>query len=287
MKRLLLGLLVLGSAVSLTGCGVDYDQSGEVFEYQYVEGNETLVVGLECDYAPFNWAQTYSTEYTLPISGSKMFADGYDVQISRYLGNELGMNIEIKMTPWDNLILELNNGDIDVIIAGMSPTEERKEFVDFTNAYYTSEFVVVTHKNNEYAKATSFAELQGATGIGQAETLYDDLVANLANDVYGDFDIIRATPADTVPLIALGLVSTYDFTIIELPVAQSLLSSNDSLVILDIAGENPFNVSDEDRTVSIATKIDSDLTDKINTALAKLSTARRNDAMTASVARSA
>ncbi|MFI3329029.1 MAG: transporter substrate-binding domain-containing protein [bacterium] len=287
MKRFLLGLLVLGSATSLIGCGVDYDQTGEVFEYETVEGNDTLVVGLECDYAPFNWAQTYSTEYTLPISGSNMFADGYDVQISRYLGTELGMNIEIKMTPWDNLILELENGTIDVIIAGMSPTEERKEFVDFTDAYYTSEFVVVTHENNKYANATSFSELNGAKGIGQAETLYDDLVANLANDVYGDFNITRATPADTVPLIALGLVSTYDFTIIELPVAQALLSSNDSLVILDIAGDNPFNVSLEDRTVSIATAIDSDLTERINTALAKLSTDRRNDAMTAAVARSA
>lgn len=286
MKRFFVLVVGVMLTLGLTGCTTEYDQTGEVFEYETIEGRDTLRIGLECDYAPFNWAQTYSTEYTLPINGSNMYADGYDVQIARYLGTALEMNVELYMTPWDNLILELNNGNIDLIIAGMSPTEDRKEYVSFTNAYYTSEFVVVTHSNSSYADATTFADLSGATGIGQAETLYDDLVANLANDVYGDFNITRATPADTVPLIALGLTNTYDFTVLELPVAQALLASNDQLVILDITGENPFDVTDEDRTVSIAAEMDSELIDSINTALSNLSTSRRNEAMTAAVARS-
>ena len=48
--------------------------------------NDVLVVGLECDYAPFNWTSPEASDYTLEINNADGYADGYDIQIAKYLG---------------------------------------------------------------------------------------------------------------------------------------------------------------------------------------------------------
>ena len=55
-----------------------------------------LIVGMECNYSPFNWTAIKEDEYTLPISNAKgQYADGYDVQIAKYLGEQLDMEVQI------------------------------------------------------------------------------------------------------------------------------------------------------------------------------------------------
>ncbi len=287
MKKLLVLATTLLCGLSLTACGgVSYEG---IEDYERVEGRETIKIGLECNYAPFNWSQPTATGTCLPIYGTSMYVDGYDVQIAKHIANELEVNVELYMVEWDNLMLELNNNNIDLIIAGMSPTEERQKSIAFTDAYYTSDFVVVTTATSQYASATSISDLAGATGCGQAETLYDDIIQDLGDDVYGAYNITANTPASTVPLIALGLANgDFDFTILEKPVAQSLLASNSDLVIVELYGSNPFNVSDEDRTVAIGARLtDTDLVSRVNTALSTLSSYERNSLMTAAVNRSA
>lgn len=56
------------------------------------------------------------------------------------------MELEIVKTDWDGLIPSLQSGAIDLVIAGMSPTPERMEVIDFTDNYYTSDFVIVVKK---------------------------------------------------------------------------------------------------------------------------------------------
>jgi putative lysine transport system permease protein len=54
------------------------------------------------------------------------------------------------------------SGDIDAIIAGMSPTAERQQTLDFTDPYYESELVVVVRKDGKYAAATQLSDFAGA-----------------------------------------------------------------------------------------------------------------------------
>ena len=70
------------------------------------------------------------------------------------------MDLEIVKTEWDGLTPALLSGNIDVIIAGMSPTEERKLTIDFTDAYYVTELCIVVRKNSAYAAAQSLADFQ-------------------------------------------------------------------------------------------------------------------------------
>ena len=80
--------------------------------------NSRLVIGMECGYQPFNWTTRSEGEYTLPIDGTNEFADGYDIQIAKYLSEDLGKEVIIKRTVWDSLITDLNAGNINMVLAG-------------------------------------------------------------------------------------------------------------------------------------------------------------------------
>lgn len=110
----------------------------------------TLKVAMECAYAPFNWTDMDTPSVgAVAISGegkSNMYANGYDVQIAQYIANKLGMKLEIYAVEWDGLIAALNSGTVDAIVAGMSPTAEREEEIDFTDVYYSSNLVIIYKK---------------------------------------------------------------------------------------------------------------------------------------------
>ena len=110
----------------------------------------TLKVAMECAYAPFNWTEMDNPSVgAVAISGEgkeNMYANGYDVQIAQYVANKLGMTLEIYAIEWDGLIPALDSGAVDAIVAGMSPTAEREEQIDFTNVYYSSNLVVIYKK---------------------------------------------------------------------------------------------------------------------------------------------
>ena len=108
--------------------------------------NGTLKIAMECGYAPFNWSQMTDKNGAVKINGSDLYANGYDVQIAKYIAAELGYKLEIVAAEWDNLITGLNAGTYDAIIAGMSPTEEREEEIDFTDCYYNSNLVIIYKK---------------------------------------------------------------------------------------------------------------------------------------------
>ena len=108
--------------------------------------NGTLKIAMECNYAPFNWTQMTNVNAAVKIQGSSMYANGYDVQIAKYIAAELGMALEIYAVEWDSLIPGLQAGTYDGIIAGMSPTAEREEQVDFTDCYYNSNLVIIYKK---------------------------------------------------------------------------------------------------------------------------------------------
>jgi ABC-type amino acid transport substrate-binding protein len=110
----------------------------------------TLKVGMECAYKPFNWTETGAkTTGAVPIYGEGkegLYANGYDIQIAQYIANKLGLKLEVYAIEWESLIPAVQAGTVDAIIAGMSPTSEREEQIDFTNVYYESNLVIIYKK---------------------------------------------------------------------------------------------------------------------------------------------
>ena len=148
-------------------------------EYVNPLADNVLTVGMECNYPPFNWMTNEETENSVPISGTNAFCDGYDVKFARIIANELGVELEIKALDFDSLIESLKVNDIDVIIAGMSPTAERKQTINFTDIYYKSEQVLVVHKNGQYTNSKSINDFGGAKISAQLGTLQVDLISQL------------------------------------------------------------------------------------------------------------
>ena len=160
MKRLLTLLMALAMTASLAACGgtgssgdtADSGNSGTTAEGGETAGSSgvedgVLTIAMECAYAPYNWSQSDDSNGAVPISNVPgTYANGYDVQIAQYVANRLGLKLEIYAMEWDSLIPAVNSGAIDAIVAGMSPTAERSEQLDFTDTYYESNLVVIIRK---------------------------------------------------------------------------------------------------------------------------------------------
>lgn len=58
------------------------------------------------------------------------------------------------------MVPALVSGKVDAIIAGMSPTAERKETIDFTDTYYQSNLVMLVKNGGDYVNAKTLADFQ-------------------------------------------------------------------------------------------------------------------------------
>lgn len=188
----------------------------------YDETKETLVVGLECNYAPFNWTEVRANEYTYPIDGqSGQFVDGYDVQVAKYLAETLDYNLKIVKLGWEALIPALQDETINLVIAGMTDTEERRLSIDFTNEYYRSELVLIVKETSTYASATSLEDFRGAKIVSQVSTVTDSVI-DTWTETYG---VLHQNPLNTFATCAIAVQNgTVDAMTAELPVATSIVN---------------------------------------------------------------
>ena len=120
--RLVLSLLVLCLLFSLTGCGKSETKTT----------NKPLLVGTNAEFPPFEYINNDGKE------------DGFDIALIKAIGNEMGYDVTIKNMEFKSLIASITTGGLDASIAGMTITEDRKQSVDFSDAYYTAtQYIIV------------------------------------------------------------------------------------------------------------------------------------------------
>ena len=239
----------------------------------------TLRVGMECGYAPYNWQQTGETEYTARIADGSGFADGYDVQIALRIAKALGMELEIVKTDWDGLLPSLLSGNIDLIIAGMSPTAERKMTIDFTDHYYQSELVVVVRKDGPFANANKLSDLSGAVICAQLNTFHDTVIDQIPG-------VVHDIPRETFPAMIVNLLSgAIDGYIAERPGAEADVMANPELTYVQFEEGQGFEASEDDTAIAIGLVYGSPYKDAINEALAAISEDERVQIMLDATAR--
>lgn len=229
----------------------------------------TFRVGLECNYAPFNWTQAETSEFSVPIEGGAGYADGYDVQIAKKIAEGLGKELVIVKTEWDGLPMGVNSGAFDAIIAGMSPTAERKATIDFTDAYYTSELVVVVKKDGKYANAKSLEDMSGATITGQLNTFHYSVIDQIPS-------VNKAVAMETFPAMIVALnAGAIDGYIAEQPGAVADTMANPDLVYVKFDEGKGFTASEEEVSIAVGLKKNSELLQPINEILAGIDTDTR------------
>ncbi|HEW9746284.1 TPA: transporter substrate-binding domain-containing protein [Streptococcus pneumoniae] len=159
------------------------------------QADEYLRIGMEAAYAPFNWTQDDDSNGAVKIDGTNQYANGYDVQIAKKIAKDLGKEPLVVKTKWEGLVPALTSGKIDMIIAGMSPTAERKQEIAFSSSYYTSEPVLLVKKDSAYASAKSLDDFNGAKITSQQGVYLYDLIAQIPGakkeTAMGDFAQMR------------------------------------------------------------------------------------------------
>ena len=126
MKKIISVLIAAVLAIGMTGCGSQKKENAN--------DGDVLRVGMECNYAPYNWSQADDSDGAIAIANvDNMYTNGYDVQVAKKIADSLGKKLEIYAYEWDSLIPGVQSGNLDMIIAGMSPTSERKEKIDFSD----------------------------------------------------------------------------------------------------------------------------------------------------------
>lgn len=228
-----------------------------------VAADEYLRIGTEAAYAPFNWTQEDDSNGAVPIEGTNQYANGYDIQVAKKIAQDLGKKPLVVKTAWNGLIPALTSGKIDVIIAGMSPTAERKKEIAFSNSYYTSKPVLVVKKEGSFAQAKNLEDFKDAKVTSQQGVYLYDLIDQLPGakkeTAMQDFGQMRQA-------LDSGVIDAY---VSERPEALTAEAANPNLLMINF--DKGFEVGEEDAAIAIGIKKDNPIESQINQTLSGFS----------------
>lgn len=252
MKKIIAGVLSAALILGLCACGAPAEKGeGE---------SDVLRVGMECNYAPYNWSQADDSNDAVAIGNvDNMYTNGYDVQVAKKIADSMGKKLEIYSYEWESLIPGVQSGKLDMIIAGMSPTAERREKIDFSNNYYTSNLVVITKKGN-LSDVNTIADLKGKKIAAQSGTFH-----LTALEEQTEAQVSELADFSTM-LIALG-AGTIDGYIAEEPTAMAVCEDGAYEYIPLENNKTGFTVSDDEVSIAVGVKKGSELSEGINAAL--------------------
>lgn len=198
MKKL--GIILVASlVVLLSGCG---------------ESSDTITVLTSSGYEPYEMVDT-NGELT-----------GFDIELMEALAAEAGLEIEWKDVNFDGIIASLQAGQAELAIAGISPTDERKEMVDFSDVYYNSEAGLENYMI--YSDDSTIADLSSLDGLvvgAQLGTIQASYIESIADEYNFTVDL-RNTNTQIIEEIKAGRV---DVLVVESLVADSILEANSGL----------------------------------------------------------
>ncbi|HHV71577.1 MAG TPA: amino acid ABC transporter substrate-binding protein [Clostridia bacterium] len=177
MKKLrfsLILILILTMTLSmiLTGCGGEKQQAQQNEQtgdgsLQRVKDAGKLVAGLDDAFPPMGYRN------------DKNELVGFDIDFGNELAKRLGVEMEWQPTDWNGVILSLQSKKFDIILSGMSITEERKQAVNFSTPYIATDQVVVVKSSNDEIKTVEdlkgkiIGTQLGSTGEKSAKTIPD------------------------------------------------------------------------------------------------------------------
>ena len=247
MKKLITLILAFAMTMTMVACSsapASETTEGETTaEFLSIPGTEdgVLTVGMECQYAPYNWTQLTDANGAVEIANNPgAYANGYDVMIAKKICEKYGWELEVMALEWGGLTPAINAGTIDVAIAGQSMTAERMAEVDMAGPYYYAEIVCLTTASNANASATSVAELTGNCTAQSGTIWYNSCLPQATKAS------IQAA-AETAPAMIMALESgTADFICTDMPTATAAVAKNADLVVLNFTGtDGDFQFADE------------------------------------------
>ncbi|MGN0801686.1 MAG: transporter substrate-binding domain-containing protein, partial [Candidatus Faecivicinus sp.] len=175
---------------------------------------ETLKMGTNAAFPPYEYYDDETNDIV-----------GIDAEVAAAICEKLGYDLEIVDMDFDSLIPAVANGKIDMVLAGLTVTEERKQNVDFTTSYATGVQVVIVKEDSPITSVDDlFAEgANHKVGVQQGTT--GDLYCtwDIADEGLGSVEPFK-TGTDAVLALTSGKV---DCVVIDNEPAKNFVAANE------------------------------------------------------------
>ena len=188
MKKLLSLLLALVMLLSFAACANDDTPPADGDDQQQEEQNGSesttmnkladikaageLVVGTSADYPPY--------EFHTEIDGKDTIV-GCDIAIAQAFADELGVELKLVDMAFESLLISLQKGDFDLVMAGLTPDEKRAKTVDFTDVFFHNKQIVII-RAEDADKYVTTEDMAGTTLGVQAGTVQETIAADLTDE---------------------------------------------------------------------------------------------------------
>ena len=244
----LIVVVFLSLGLVLSGCGGKEDEKLSKLEEIQKEGK--IVLGTAADYPPY--------EFHKQINGEDHIV-GFDIKIAEKIAENMGVELEIKDMKFNGLLAALKAGNIDFIVAGMVPTEERAKSVDFSKKYYKAEqkFLTKAGKGSEYK---AIEDLSGLKVGAQKATVQQKIVKEKIDTSDTKFiskitDLVLELKNDKI-----------DGVVLVKPVANAYAEANEDLEMaeLSLGQEDGIAIAVQQETPELLKEINKTLDQLLN-----------------------
>ncbi|KGH82419.1 amino acid ABC transporter substrate-binding protein [Oenococcus oeni] len=241
---------------AITGNQVQAAGNKQDVLYSKIKAQGKLIVGTSADFPPY--------EFLISKDG-KQTPVGADMSLAKKIAKNLGVKLQIKNMSFDSLLVAQKAGKVDILIAGMGSTPERKKEVDFSVPYYTAKETLVI-RSNEAKKIKSYKNLAGLkVGVQTAARQKDLVKKSLAklgkkaqySQMQATNDLVLALKTNKIDAIALSG-----------GVGQAYANSVSGLKY--VYADYPKGVQDEEGMSVVIPKNQKTLKTKINSTIKKL-----------------
>ena len=179
--------------------------------------------------------------------------EGIDVETAQAIADKLGLELQIDDMDFDAALLSVQQGKADIVMAGVTVTDERKNVMDFSDSYATGIQSIIVPEGSNIASPDDLAGKKIGTQRGTTGYIY-------CSDDFGDENVVAYDSGLTaVQALNNGQV---DAVVIDNAPAQEYVAANPGLVVLDTS------YAEEDYAIGMAKG--SALEDAINAALEEL-----------------
>lgn len=235
MKKLVAVLLAGVMCVSLAACGGKKEEAVDTTAAETTETTDEAATEDTEDATATDGTFTTVADGVLTMGTNAAFPPyeykegdevvGIDAEIAQALADKLGLKLEILDMDFSSLITAIQAGKIDISLAGMTVTDERKQNVDFTDSYATGVQVIIV-KNDSDIKSVDDLANDKIMGVQEGTTghLY-------CSDDYGEDHVIAYTNGATA--VQALLQDKVDCVVIDQQPAEEFVEANEGLKILD------------------------------------------------------
>ena len=264
MKKIISLALMITLSLSLVACGSKTNDTTEKLssseETQSMQDTNgavakikekgELILATSPDYPPY--------EFKIMENGKEKTV-GFDIKIAEEIAKDMGVPLRILELDFNGLLVALNSNKADIVMAGMTPNEERAKAIDFSNIYYSAgQAIIVNAKNKDSIK--TIEDLKGKK-VGVQKGSIQEV---LATEQLKGSNVVSLVK---LPNIILDLkLGNLDAAIVEVPVAEGYVKQFNELSISDIILKDETN---EGNAIAIK-KGNADLVEQVNSTLDRL-----------------